>query len=94
LWGKFGHTSFSPSAVDPPQPSGSALSGRIFPRNAAVDICRYTLVLAVRAKMCAPAGDNNAADRSPASPARLSGAPVNAVLKLKKAARSVSIHII
>ena len=31
---KSGHTSFSPSAVDPPQPSGSASSGRIFPRNA------------------------------------------------------------
>src|ERR1035441_1108602 len=27
---KSGHTSFSPSTVDPPQPSGSASSGRIF----------------------------------------------------------------
>jgi hypothetical protein len=30
---KSGHTSFSPSAVDPPQPSGSASSGPIFARN-------------------------------------------------------------
>jgi len=31
---KSGHTSFSPSTVGPPQPSGSASSGRIFTRNA------------------------------------------------------------
>ena len=31
---KSGHTSFSPSTVGPPQPSGSASSGRIFARNA------------------------------------------------------------
>jgi hypothetical protein len=31
---KSGHTSFSPLTVDPPQPSGSASSGRIFARNA------------------------------------------------------------
>ena len=31
---KSGHTSFSPSTVDPPQPSGSASSGRIFTRSA------------------------------------------------------------
>ena len=30
---KSGHTSFSPSTVGPPQPSGSASSGRIFARN-------------------------------------------------------------
>ena len=30
---KSGHTSFSPSTVDPPQPSGSASSGPIFARN-------------------------------------------------------------
>jgi hypothetical protein len=29
-----GHTSFSPSTVDPPQPSGSASSGPIFACNA------------------------------------------------------------
>jgi hypothetical protein len=34
LWSKSGHTSFSPSTVDPPQPSGSASSGPIFSRNA------------------------------------------------------------
>jgi len=33
LRSKFGHTSFSSSAVDPPQPSCSASFGRIFPRN-------------------------------------------------------------
>jgi len=32
---KAGHTSFSPSTVVPPQPSGSASSGRLFARNAA-----------------------------------------------------------
>jgi hypothetical protein len=31
---KFGHTSFSPLTVVPPQPSRSASSGRIFARNA------------------------------------------------------------
>ncbi len=31
---KSGHISFSPSTVDPPQPSGSASSGPIFARNA------------------------------------------------------------
>ena len=31
---KSGHTSFSPSAVGSPQPSGSASSGRIFAHNA------------------------------------------------------------
>ncbi len=34
LWRKFGHTSFSPSTVVPPQPSDSASSGRIFAHNA------------------------------------------------------------
>jgi hypothetical protein len=32
---KSGHTSLSSSTVDPPQPSDSASSGRIFARNAA-----------------------------------------------------------
>ena len=31
---KFGHTSFSPSTLEPPKPSGSASFGPIFPRNA------------------------------------------------------------
>jgi len=31
---KFGHTLFSPSTLEPPKPSGSAASGRIFARNA------------------------------------------------------------
>jgi hypothetical protein len=34
LWGKSGHTAFSPSLVGSPQPSGSALSGPICARNA------------------------------------------------------------
>ena len=34
LWRKFSHTSFSPSTVGPPQPSGSASSGWIFAHNA------------------------------------------------------------
>ena len=34
LWRKSGHTSFSPSTVGPPQPSGSVSSGRIFAHNA------------------------------------------------------------
>jgi hypothetical protein len=34
LWRKSGHTSFSPSTLESPKPSGSASSGRIFAHNA------------------------------------------------------------
>lgn len=34
LWGKCGQTLLLSSTVVPPQPSDSALSGRIFPHNA------------------------------------------------------------
>ena len=40
---KAGHTSFSPSTVDPPQPSGSASSGPFFARNAARPIVNNRL---------------------------------------------------
>jgi hypothetical protein len=42
-----GHISFSPSTVDPPQPSGSASSGRICARNAAHSIVHSRLQLVV-----------------------------------------------
>ena len=68
-------------------------SGRRKPMNLLKNIERHSL-LALRAVVCAPAGNKNPSDRRPAPAAGQTRPQIHAVHQLKKAAHPVGVNVI